>query len=116
MPASAKLVGHYFPDFSLIDTVMSVNPFTMGSRRTLLNSGKETSSPYKRRTGNSQESGEELKDTSRPWTKVRDVETANVGDTRTVIATAAANKGQSHTGDADGIHLQQEWRQTWQPV
>lgn len=113
MPSSAKLVSHYYPDFSIIDTVLFPNIFSLGSRRTLASS--QTSGPYKRQDAQSTESGMELKGGSRPWIKVRDLELGTTSNSQTVVE-VDNDKAPKQSKSVDGIHLQQEWGQTWQAV
>lgn len=104
--------------------MLSFNPFTLRSSRRTLISGEKSGS-FGRRAGHSNKPSQGGNDPAHPWKRVHDVELGSLGTTGTMDtmgtvptmgaskAVVVVNKDGSTTRNTEGIHLQQEWKQTW---
>ncbi|KAH8586210.1 hypothetical protein B0O99DRAFT_703747, partial [Bisporella sp. PMI_857] len=114
MPSLAKFIGHYFPNFNLIETVLSLKIFSSLRSQAPDSKGPSPSfrpwpSRYKSRQQRMQgESNQTLNDLSGNFFKLPDVELGNVNGVQTMVDAGHV----MHNGNSQGIHLHREWKQT----
>lgn len=112
MPSLAKFTGHHFPEFSLVDSLMSLKIFSFATRYATTSSNTGVSSAARKRPFNKVSTGESDENlrTNEHALETWKTNIGNVNPTETIIENGSIVELEA----AHAIHIQQAWNSTSQ--